>query len=142
MTKKDKLTELFAYSDQFTEKSLRDLAIQFLNSNKFVYEEKVTHEGNSGQEHRLDFIIRGQGKQAKAANDSPKTGIILRDYRKSLGADGICSVERLLRDCPDVTKVVVMANDFSVPARNLAERCGVPVISRGELVSMLKQPNG
>ncbi|MHA2365048.1 MAG: restriction endonuclease [Candidatus Hodarchaeales archaeon] len=128
------------YRDRFTDMELRELAIEFLNLHDFDYHENLKTSGISGQDHKIDIMITGQKNQIEEQHIS--TGIILRDYRKSVGADGICQAERLLKDCSEIKKIVIMANEFSVPARNLAERCGLPVISRGELVSMLLKPKG
>lgn len=127
----------FNYQDRFTDMNLKQLALEFLDLHNFMFKENFQTSGLSGKNHDLDFMIVGQKNHLDVPSS---TGIILRDYKKSLGSDGICQAERLLKDCPDIKKVVVMANEFSVPARNLAERCGVPTISRGELISMLLRP--
>lgn len=135
----DNLTE---YKDKYTEMNLKQLAVAFLERHNFKYNKMILKEGRlSGTEHTLDFLITGQ--KGKEFESSIKTGLIVKDYRKSAGSDAVCQVERLLKDLtPDVNQVILLANEFSVPARNLAERCGVPTISRGELISMLWNPTG
>ena len=117
--------------------NLRELAVCFLEKHNFKYHESSSSE-NSNLEQKIDFIITGQ----KNAEVGPvKTGLIVKDYKKSTGSDTICQIERLLKDLPHINQIILLANEFSVPARNLAERCGVPTISRGELISMLWNPN-
>ena len=120
--------------------NLHELAICFLEKHNFNYHKKNASEPNNTLEKKIDFIITGQNGQ-KTNTPSGKTGLIVKDYKKSTGSDTICQIERLLKDLPHINQIILLANEFSVPARNLAERCGVPTISRGELISMLWNPN-
>lgn len=136
------LKDLAQYQDKYTQMNLKELAIEFLDRHNFKYDKTIVHEGRlSGTEHKIDFLITGQ--EGKKFETPIKTGLIVKDYRKSTGADAVCQVERLIKDLsPDINQVILLANEFSVPALNLAERCGVPTISRGELISMLWNPQG
>ena len=127
------LEELANYKDKYTAMNLRELAVCFLEKHNFKYQES----NKSDIEKKIDFIITGQKNSEIEAG---KTGIIVKDYKKSTGSDTICQIERLLKDLPHINQIILLANEFSVPARNLAERCGVPTISRGELISMLWNP--
>ena len=119
--------------------NLKELAVCFLEKHNFKYQATTeTLKQNNNLEGKIDFIITGQ-KDSTITNG--KTGLIVKDYKKSTGSDTICQIERLLKDLPQINQIILLANEFSVPARNLAERCGVPTISRGELISMLWNPN-
>lgn len=131
------LEDIANYKDKFSDMNLRQLAVCFLEKHSFKYQENLPNVSNN-LEQKIDFIITGQKNNEI---DSVKTGIIVKDYKKSTGSDTICQIERLLKDLPQINQIIVLANEFSVPARNLAERCGVPTISRGELISMLWNPN-
>ena len=134
------LENLSNYSDKYTNMSLNELAITFLNRHNFKYS-KIESNGLKTRESKLNFLITGQ--KGKDLENPVKTGLIVKDYKKSTGADTICQVERLTKELgQDVNQIILLANEFSVPARNLAERCGVPTISRGELISMLWNPTG
>ena len=132
------LEELANYKDKYTEMNLRELAVCFLEKHNFKYQDTFNSEWDNNQEKKIDFIITGQ-KNTEVSG--AKTGLIVKDYKKSTGSDTICQIERLLKDLPHINQIILLANEFSVPARNLAERCGVPTISRGELISMLWNPN-
>ena len=132
------LEELANYKDKYTSMNLRELAVCFLEKHDFKYQVTENSEFDNSLEKKIDFIITGQKNNDI---DSVKTGIIVKDYKKSTGSDTICQIERLLKDLPQINQIILLANEFSVPARNLAERCGVPTISRGELISMLWNPN-
>ena len=132
------LDELANYKDKYTEMNLRELAVCFLEKHDFKYHDTKMIEFENGLEQKIDFIITGQ---KNTELDSVKTGLIVKDYKKSTGSDTICQIERLLKDLPQINQIILLSNEFSVPARNLAERCGVPTISRGELISMLWNPN-
>lgn len=129
------LDEIANYTDKYQGMNLKELAVCFLNKHNFDYEETTSID--TGLEKKIDFIITGQ----KNSTSGGKTGLIVKDYKKSTGSDTICQIERLLKDLPQINQIILLANEFSVPARNLAERCGVPTISRGELISMLWNPN-
>lgn len=133
------LEDLANYSDKYSGMNLKELAVCFLEKHNFNYKETIESEKrNNNLESKIDFIITGQ-KNSSTSNG--KTGLIVKDYKKSTGSDTICQIERLLKDLPQINQIILLANEFSVPARNLAERCGVPTISRGELISMLWNPN-
>ena len=125
------LEELSNYKDKYTAMNLRELAVCFLEKHNFKYQD------SSSAVKKIDFIITGQ---KNSDMDSVNTGLIVKDYKKSTGSDTICQIERLLKDLPHIGQIILLANEFSVPARNLAERCGIPTISRGELISMLWNP--
>jgi hypothetical protein len=132
------LEDLANYQDKFSSMNLRELAVCFLEKHNFMYNEAIQGENRNELEKKIDFIITGQKNSAQS---NIKTGLIVKDYKKSTGSDTICQIERLLKDLKSVSTIILLANEFSVPARNLAERCGVPTISRGELISMLWNPN-
>ena len=132
------LEDIVNYSDKYSRMNLKELAVAFLEKHNFKYKEIDEAEKNNSLESKIDFIITGQRNSNASAG---KTGLIVKDYKKSTGSDTICQIERLLKDLPQINQIILLANEFSVPARNLAERCGVPTISRGELISMLWNPN-
>ncbi len=128
------LEELANYKDKYSAMNLRELAVCFLEKHNFTYQDTNI---SPRETKKIDFIITGQ----KNSNvDTVNTGLIVKDYKKSTGSDTICQIERLLKDLPHIGQIILLANEFSVPARNLAERCGIPTISRGELISMLWNP--
>lgn len=103
--------------------------------------------GDSGSNYNFDFFVPGQRRSMP--NSSPKKdhadyllsrgmGIVVKDYEGPAKVTNIIQAERAMKDCPEVSKVLVISNTFSGPSTNLADRSGVILLSLGEIVSTYK----
>ena len=120
--------------NQFIDQNLKTLALSFLTQKNFTIEKNKKLTGNSGQEYVTSFHIQGR----EGSKDQLSTVIVILDYAKSIGTDVIYKYDRMSKDLSDkVNKIVLIGNDFSVPARNMAEKASIFLLSRGELVSIL-----
>ncbi len=126
--------EIKTYKEKFIDAKLQQLALEFLEKKNFLIEKDKELIGVSGQEHKLSFYISGKiGSQDKFAS-----GIVILDYGKSIGTDVINKYDRISKDLKmSVNKLILVSNDFSVPAKNMAEKANLFLLSRGELVSIL-----
>ena len=126
--------ELKTYKEKFIDAKLQQLALEFLEKKNFLIEKDKELTGISGQDHILSFYISGKiGSQEKFAS-----GIVILDYGKSIGTDVINKYDRISKDLKmSVNKLILVSNDFSVPAKNMAEKANLFLLSRGELVSIL-----
>ncbi|MFX0182742.1 MAG: restriction endonuclease [Candidatus Hodarchaeota archaeon] len=65
-------------------------------------------------------------------------GVIVRDWKRIVGVGQIHKAEELLQACPKLEKVLIISSmGFSYSATRLAERIGIGLLSRGELISFL-----
>ena len=126
--------------DEYADYDLKTLVRAFLEIKNFNKVEDVQIVGKSGQEYQLDFLLSRQD-QVDGDYFRPQvgeTGIIVKDYGKSAGADVITKAEKIGVDC-GFDKITVVSNFFGGIARSLANRTGkVITITRGELVSILR----
>lgn len=125
--------------DDYSRYELRELFRAFLGIKNIEKIEKVTLTGNSGQDHKFDFLLTQ--KEINADFFKPgigETGVIVKDYRKPAGSDLITKTEKMGKDC-GFGKIMLCSNSFSTSAKSLAERSKVMTLSRGQLVSILRQ---
>ena len=100
--------------------------------------------GVSGVNYHIDFFVhagRGYKPHANKNIDQSGTpiprglGIFVKDYIGPAKVTNIIQAERARKDCPEISKVLVISNTFSGPSTHLADRSGVVLLSLGEIVS-------
>ncbi len=83
---------------------------------------------------RLSYVIK------RVESKSEYVGIIIRDWKRIVGVGQIHKAEELLHDCPKLSRVLIISSmGFSYSATRLAEKVGIGLLSRGELVSLLQK---
>ena len=81
---------------------------------------------------RLSFVIRQINSKSKY------TGVIVRDWKRIVGVGQIHKAEELLQSCPELEKILIVSSmGFSYSATRLADKAGIGLLSKGELVSLL-----
>ena len=81
---------------------------------------------------RLSFAIRQINSKSKY------TGVIVRDWKRIVGVGQIHKAEELLQSCPELEKILIVSSmGFSYSATRLAEKAGIGLLSKGELISLL-----
>ncbi|MFX0113893.1 MAG: hypothetical protein ACFFB3_05065 [Candidatus Hodarchaeota archaeon] len=103
--------------------------------------------GDSGVNYRFDFFVPGAQRYSQDKSTlgskaeyslSRGMGIFVKDYSGPAKVTNIIQAERAMKDCPEISKVLVISNSFSGPSANLADRTGVILLSLGEIVSTYK----
>jgi hypothetical protein len=81
---------------------------------------------------RLSFVVT-------QVNSKPEyTGVIVRDWKRIVGVGQIHKAEELLQTCPGLHKILIVSSmGFSYSATRLAEKVGIGLLSKGELISLL-----
>ena len=83
---------------------------------------------------RLNFVLK------RINTKTEYIGVIIRDWRRVVGVGQIHKAEELLQTCPEISRVIIVSSmGFSYSATRLAEKIGIGLISRGELVSLLQR---
>jgi len=83
---------------------------------------------------RLNFVLK------RLNSKSEYIGVIVRDWKRVVGVDQIHKAEELTQACPDLSRILVASSKgFSYSANRLAEKIGIGLISRGELISILQR---
>ena len=83
---------------------------------------------------RLNFVLK------RINTKTEYIGVIVRDWRRVVGVGQIHKAEELLQTCPEISRVIIVSSmGFSYSATRLAEKVGIGLVSRGELVSLLQR---
>jgi hypothetical protein len=126
--------EIKTYKEKFIDAKLQQLALEFLEKKNFLIEKDKTLVGLTGQDYKVSFHIMGK----MGSEERFSTAIVVLDYGKSIGTDVINKYDRVCKDLKmSINKLILVSNDFSVPAKNMAEKANLFLLSRGELVSIL-----
>ncbi|MFW9854111.1 MAG: restriction endonuclease [Candidatus Thorarchaeota archaeon] len=64
-------------------------------------------------------------------------GVMIKDWKRSVGIDVILRAEDLLKVTPTISKVLIVSNLFSEPAQSLAKRVGILLLTRLDLIRIL-----
>ena len=116
--------------------SLRDLARKFFEWKSFVVHESESIQGKFNA-HKFDFLV-SQDKQP-----SPEIladiGVLVKDWARTCGINVILQFEQIVKDVrPAIRQGMLVGNQFSSSARSLAEKAGILLLSRGELISIYR----
>lgn len=85
---------------------------------------------------RLSFVLTRVGSKSK----TEYIGVIIRDWKRTVGVGQIHKAEELLQTCPKLNRVLIVSSlGFSYSASRLAKKVGIGLISRGELVSLFQK---
>jgi hypothetical protein len=74
----------------------------------------------------------------KLPNTNDFVGIIIRDWKKIVGISEIYRAEELMLKCSEIPKILLVSSmGFSSAAKQQAERVGIDLITRKEIISLL-----
>lgn len=105
---------------------LEELALEYCRQRGLVVDRNFHHHGDS----RLNLLIQN------GSDDNP-IGVIIKDWKRAVGVDIIIRSEQVLKDNRYLGKVLIIANVFSDPARSLAEKIGIFLLTRNDLLRIL-----
>ena len=112
---------------------LTTLVRDFLDFRNFDFQSNVTIIGKNDRELSFSYLVDGSRDKT---NFSGKIGVLVKDWSRSCGYNVIIEAERLQENAPTLSKVMVVANQFSGTARELAEKLGILTLTKGELISI------
>ena len=116
------------------EKELDGLVQSFLGFRKFKYQENVSVRGKNDKNVSFSYYVHGSTDPNIPLGGN--IGVIVKDWARSCGYNCILEAERLQGNTPGLTRVMVVGNQFSSTARELAEKLGILTLTKGELVSI------
>lgn len=112
---------------------LNKLVKEFLAFRKFSFESNVVVRGKNDKKVEFSYLVHGTS--GKKVDLTEKIGVIVKDWSRSCGYNVILEAERL-QETSGLSKVMVVANQFSGTARELAEKLGILTLTNGELISI------
>ena len=105
---------------------LKELTTQYCRVRGLVIDQNTSRASN----RRWDFVIQNGA-------DNEGIGITIKDWRRAVGVDIIIRAEKLMKSSRFITKVLLISNHFSDPARSLAERIGIVLLTKNDLIEIL-----
>ena len=116
------------------EKELDGLVQSFLGFRKFKYQSNVSVRGKNDKNVSFSYLVHGSTDPNVPLGGN--IGVVVKDWARSCGYNCILEAERLQGNTPGLARVMVVGNQFSSTARELAEKLGILTLTKGELVSI------
>ncbi|MFX0174170.1 MAG: restriction endonuclease [Candidatus Hodarchaeota archaeon] len=106
--------------------ALEELTLEYCRQRGLTVERSIHHLGDN----RVDLIIQnGEGNEG--------IGVIIKDWKRAVGVDIIIRSEQIMKASRAITKMLIISNFFSDPARSLAEKIGIFLFTRSDLLRIL-----
>ncbi len=120
-------------STDFINQPLNDLVKKVFKTLEFIILRPKHVLNHPLANSRLSYVLKREDSTSEII------GVIIRDWKRIVGVGQIHKAEELILECPDLTRVLIVSSlGFSYSATRLAEKVGIGLISRGELVSLLQ----
>ena len=80
-------------------------------------------------EKRIDFLIQN--------GDNLGIGVVIKDWKRAVGVDIVIRAEQIAKTSRLISKILIVSNLFSDPARSLAEKIGIFLLTRSDLIRII-----
>lgn len=104
---------------------LEELTLEYCRQRDLVVENKHQYRDDG-----VDLVI-----QNGAENEG--IGVIIKDWKRAVGVDIIIRAEKIMKNSRFLSQILVVTNYFSDPARSLAERIRIILLTRSDLIHIL-----
>ena len=105
---------------------LKELTTQYCRVRGLVIDQNTSRASN----RRWDFVIQNGA-------DNEGLGITIKDWRRAVGVDIVIRAEKLMDSSRLINKVLLISNHFSDPARSLAKRIGILLLTKNDIIDIL-----
>ncbi len=110
---------------------LNDIVVTVFESLGFVTHHPMRILTSPLADSRLSLVLT-------QINSPGYIGIIVRDWKRIVGVGQVHKAEELMQACPELEKVLIISSmGFSYSAKRLADKIGIGLLSRGELISLM-----
>ncbi|MFX0085370.1 MAG: restriction endonuclease [Candidatus Hodarchaeota archaeon] len=104
---------------------LEDLTLEYCRIRGLIVDRNISRRS----EKRIDLYIE---------NGSDKgIGVVIKDWKRAVGVDIVIRAEQIVKTSRFISKILIVSNFFSDPARSLAEKIGIFLLTRSDLVRIL-----
>lgn len=104
---------------------LKDLALEYCRQRGLVVD-----VSRRQRDKRIEFVIQNGA-------DNEGIGVIIKDWKRAVGVDIIIRTEQILIENRWLSKILIVSNFFSDPARALADKIGIFLLTRNDLIRIL-----
>ena len=104
---------------------LDDLTLEYCRIRGLIIDQNVSRRS----EKRIDFCIQN--------GDDTGIGVVIKDWKRSVGVDIVIRAEQIAKTSRLISKILIVSNLFSDPARSLAEKIGIFLLTRNDLIRII-----
>ena len=105
--------------------ALKDLTLEYCRIRGLIVDSQISRRS----EKRIDLYIE---------NGSDKgIGVVIKDWKRAVGVDIVIRAEQIAKTSRVISKILIVSNFFSDPARSLAEKIGIFLLTRSDLIRIL-----
>ena len=114
--------------------NIQSLTENFFEIQDFDYKKDVALDIPEKEEINLSYFIEGFKDKDKELGGT--IGVIIKEKIKACDCGTILKAEKIGTKIPQLLRMIVIANQFSSTARELADNLGVVTLTHGELESI------
>ncbi len=81
-------------------------------------------------ENKVNYLIPN-------GSENESIGVLIKDWKRAVGVDIIIRAEQVMKASRYINKMLIISNIFSDPARSLAEKIGIFLMTRDDLLKIL-----
>ena len=107
--------------------SLANLAVKYFRQNGYKIEKDTILEGVSGISRKFDLILR-KGRE--------KRSVWIKDWRRTVGVNMVINIDKAADDV-GFPKPIIISGKFSGHAKAYANRRGITLLSKQQILRML-----
>ncbi|UCG03051.1 MAG: restriction endonuclease [Candidatus Heimdallarchaeota archaeon] len=104
---------------------LEELTLEYCRQRNLMVDRKFHQRDNE-----IDFVIQN-------GDENEGIGVIIKDWKRAVGVDIVIRAEKVMKNSRFLSKMLVVTNYFSDPARSLAEKIRIFLLTRNDLIRIL-----
>lgn len=104
---------------------LEDLTHEYCRIRGLIIDQNVSRRS----EKRINFLIQN--------GDDTGIGVVIKDWKRAVGVDIVIRAEQIAKTSRLISKILIVSNLFSDPARSLAEKIGIFLLTRSDLMRII-----
>ena len=105
--------------------ALKDLTHEYCRIRGLIIDQNVSRRS----EKRIDLFIEN--------GDNTGIGVVIKDWKRAVGVDIVIRAEQIAKTSRLIFKILIVSNLFSDPARSLAEKIGIFLLTRNDLLRII-----
>ncbi|MFX1282190.1 MAG: restriction endonuclease [Promethearchaeota archaeon] len=105
---------------------LEELTLEYCRQRGLI----VSHGVQNYRNENVDLIIQN-------GDENEGIGVMIKDWKRAVGVDIIIRAEKIMKNNRLLSKMLIVTNLFSDPARSLAERIRIFLLTRNDLIRIL-----
>jgi hypothetical protein len=105
---------------------LEELTLEYCRQRNLIVDRSLLNQ----KDKPFDLIIQN-------GDENEGIGVIIKDWNRAVGVDIIIRAEKIMKNNRFLSKMLVVTNLFSDPARSLAEKIRIFLLTRNDLIRIL-----